>query len=83
MSKNFARRWGVEVFRAATARGALLMALVALPSAATAQMAALDPYVMRPRLDGDPRHPPRFSRQVIVVSGRGAGATGRFQLVAP
>src|SRR5262245_58802799 len=38
------------------------MGLVAQPSVAMAQMAALDPYLMRPQLDGDPRHPPRFSR---------------------
>jgi len=42
--------------------GALLAALIALPSAATAQIAAPDSYLMRPQLDGDPRRPPRFSR---------------------
>ena len=42
--------------------GALLAALIVLPSPATAQMTALDPYLMRPQLDGNPRDPPRFSR---------------------
>jgi hypothetical protein len=42
--------------------GALLAALTVLPSAATAQITALDPYLMRPQLDGNPRDPPRFSR---------------------
>ena len=45
---------------AALTYGALLAALIALPSAATAQITALDPYLMRPQLDGDPRRPQRF-----------------------
>jgi hypothetical protein len=65
--------------------GALLAALIALPSAATAQIAALDSYLMRPQLDGDPRRPPRFSRTTrpqlsaqgfTSQPGWGAGTTG-------
>ena len=65
--------------------GALLAALIGLPSAATAQMAALDSYLMRPQLDGDPRRSPRFSRTTrpqlseqgfISRPAWGAGTTG-------
>jgi hypothetical protein len=52
---------GIEVFRPLPL-GAVLATFVVLPSAATAQITALDPYLMRARLDGDPRDPPRFSR---------------------
>jgi hypothetical protein len=65
--------------------GVLLAALIAVPSAARAQVNALDPYLMRPQLDGDPRTPPRFSRTTppnfsasgfTYQAGRGAGMTG-------
>jgi len=68
--------------------GSLVAVLVALPSVAPAQVAdALGPYLMRPQVDGDPRHPPRFSsarspdwagiRQTFAFQpARGAGKTG-------
>jgi hypothetical protein len=66
--------------------GAVLVALIAVPSAARAQSAnALDAYLMRPQLDGDSRNPPRFSRTARPAPfdkgftyrpGRGAGTTG-------
>jgi len=64
----------------------LLVALIAVPSAARAQIAsALDSYLMRPQLDGDSRNPPRFSRTArpapldkgfTYQPGRAAGTTG-------
>ncbi len=66
--------------------GALLAALIVVPSAAAAQIAdALDSYLMRPQVDGDPRNPPRFSRATRAEPSdqgfgyrpaRGASATG-------
>src|SRR5262249_17157329 len=75
---------GIEVFQPRPL-GALLAALIAVPSAGQAQTVnALDPYLMRPQLDGDPRNPPRFSRTVppglsrgfAYQPGRGAGTSG-------
>jgi hypothetical protein len=75
---------GIKVLRPRPL-GALLAALTTLPSTATAQMTAFDPYLMRPQLDGDPRRSPRFSRTTRpqlsdqgfnLQPGRGAGTTG-------
>jgi len=69
--------------------GALLAALLAAPFVALAQPTdPSDRFFMRPQIDGDPRNPPRFSRDDLSIGqtaqpqtftyqpGRGAGTTG-------
>src|SRR5262249_5783761 len=85
------RRGGIEVL-CPRPLGALLAALISLPSPATAQIAGLDPYLMRPQLDGNPRDPPRFSRTTrpqlsdrsfAYRPGRGTTGFNSFSLRRP
>jgi hypothetical protein len=55
----------------ATSIGAWIAALVVLGQVSPAIGQAFDPYLMRPRLDGDPRNPPRFSRTSVAELGDG------------